>query len=132
MKRTVNLTTHQTKELQEITPLIREELRKASWKNGILMLFVPHTTAAVTINENADPDVCTDLVYALKHAFPQHPAFHHIEGNSDAHVMTSLTGSSELIIVENGQLVLGTWQGIYLAEYDGPRRRSLHLKFIEG
>lgn len=130
MKRTLTVATQKEKELRDITSAVQAELARASFRDGILMLFVPHTTCAITINENADPDVCTDLVYALKKAFPQHTAFQHIEGNSDAHVMTSLTGSSELLMVENGQLVLGTWQGIYLAEYDGPRERKIHLKFI--
>jgi secondary thiamine-phosphate synthase enzyme len=92
------------------------------------VILVPHTTAAVTINENADPDVKRDLLFGLS-AMADHHKFYHLEGNSSAHLKASLVGFSELILIDNYQLVLGTWQGIYLAEFDGPRTRSIVLQF---
>jgi len=124
-------TTH-NKELVDISYAVQAEIDRSGWRNGVLFIFVPHTTAAVTINENADPTVQTDIIYALTAAFPDHPAFRHLEGNSDAHVMTSLTGSSETLFIEEGRPLLGTWQGIYLAEFDGPRKRQVILKFLAG
>lgn len=129
---TIVVTSHRNKELVDISSAISEEISRAGWQNGVLFCFVPHTTCAVTINENADPSVQTDIIHALTAAFPDHPAFRHLEGNSDAHVMTSLTGSSETLLIEEGRPVLGTWQGLYLAEYDGPRKRKVILKFIAG
>ena len=130
MPNKILVTSKHNKELVDISSAVQAEIDSAGWKNGVLYLFVPHTTAAVTINENADPTVQTDICYALTQAFPDHPAFRHMEGNSDAHVMTSLTGSSEILFIEEGRPVLGTWQGIYLAEFDGPRTRQVLLKFI--
>ncbi len=94
------------------------------------MIFSPHTTAAITVNENTDPDVRYDLISHLTHLVPAESAFTHIEGNSDAHIKTSLIGPSQTLIVEDGLLQLGTWQGIYLIEFDGPRTREIWLKFI--
>lgn len=128
----IAVTTRHPKELVDISSTIQREIDRAGWQSGVLVLFVPHTTAAVTLNENADPSVQRDILYALTTAFPDHAAFRHMEGNSDAHVMTSLTGSSETLIIEGGRPFLGTWQGIYLAEFDGPRKREVVLKFIPG
>lgn len=128
----IAVTTRHPKELVDISSTIQREIDRAGWQSGVLVLFVPHTTAAVTLNENADPSVQRDILYALTTAFPDHAAFRHMEGNSDAHVMTSLTGSSETLIIEGGRPLLGTWQGIYLAEFDGPRKREVVLKFIPG
>ena len=93
-------------------------------------MFVPHTTAGVTINENADPSVISDMKKMLEEIVPMHHGFTHLEGNSDAHIKTSLLGSSEQLIIENGKIQLGTWQGIFLSDFDGPRRRKVWVKFI--
>ena len=107
-----------------VTSQIRDALRKSDVQNGICLVYCPHTTAGMTINENADPDVVTDLLFALDKIFPDRPEFRHMEGNSAAHLKASTMGSSVTVIVENGNLVLGTWQGIYFCEFDGPRTRK--------
>ncbi|VFQ42691.1 secondary thiamine-phosphate synthase enzyme YjbQ [Desulfoluna butyratoxydans] len=132
MQTSLLIQTTKNKELVDISSDVQAEIDRWGCHDGVLFLFVPHTTAAVTINENADPAVQEDVIYALKKAFPDHPAFRHLEGNSDAHVMTSLTGSSEIIFIEEGRPVLGSWQGIYLAEFDGPRKRRVVLKCLPG
>ena len=99
-------------------------------QNGICLVYCPHTTAGMTINENADPDVVTDLLFALDKTFPDRPEFRHMEGNSAAHLKASTMGSSVTVIVENGNLVLGTWQGIYFCEFDGPRTRKFYVKVM--
>jgi secondary thiamine-phosphate synthase enzyme len=114
----------------DITFLVEEEISKANVKAGICVVCVPHTTAAVTINENADPTVRQDILMALKKAVPDSLAYAHSEGNSPAHVKASLVGSSVTLIIEDGRLKLGTWQGIYFCEFDGPRRRQVCLKII--
>jgi secondary thiamine-phosphate synthase enzyme len=104
-------------------------------ESGILVVYVPHTTAGITIQENADPDVRADLLLALANAVPARPPggeYRHAEGNSDAHVKASLVGSSATIVVDRGELVLGTWQGVYLCEFDGPRTRKVLLKLLAG
>lgn len=116
-------------ELIDITPRLREALQHFPIHDGICLVFIPHTTAAVTINENADPDVRTDLLMGLERIATQGDYLHQ-EGNSDAHLKASLLGSSQLIPVENGNLVLGTWQGVYLAEFDGPRIRNVMIKIL--
>jgi secondary thiamine-phosphate synthase enzyme len=125
--------TRAARELIDVTAELREALRRAKVRSGLAIVFVPHTTAGVTIQENADPDVRTDLLHALSEAVPDRPArgvYRHAEGNSPAHVMASLVGSSAAVIVEGGDLLLGTWQGVYLCEFDGPRRRTVHVKVI--
>jgi secondary thiamine-phosphate synthase enzyme len=117
----------------DVTAQVRAALRAAGARDGVLVVFVPHTTAGVTIQENADPDVQRDLLLALENAIPARPArgtYHHAEGNSDAHVKSALVGSSATLLVERGDLVLGTWQGIFLCEFDGPRTRTVELKLI--
>lgn len=116
----------------DITSKIEEKLRESKIKNGLFCIFCPHTTGAITINENADPSVLTDLSYKLKSLIPKNDNYSHIEGNSDSHLKCSLNGASELIIVENQKLLLGTWQGIYFCEFDGPRTRNFYIKIIEG
>lgn len=121
--------------LVDVTAQIRAALRKANVRSGVLVAYVPHTTAGITVQENADPDVQRDLLLALENAVPKTPArgtFRHAEGNSDAHVKASLVGSSATLLVEDGDLLLGTWQGIFLCEFDGPRRRTVHLKVVPG
>ncbi len=131
----LEVATHAAQELVEITGAVRDALRNAGAKDGLLLVYVPHTTAGVTIQENADPDVKTDFLLALENAVPAKAArgsYRHAEGNSDAHVKASLVGSSATVIVEGGAPVLGTWQGVFLCEFDGPRRRTVHLAWVPG
>lgn len=102
------------------------------WRDGVLTLFVPHTTAGITINENADPDVARDMEWFSDRLVPQSPDFRHAEGNSDAHLKASFYGSSVQVIVRDGRLWLGTWQGIYFCEFDGPRQRRVYAAFVAG
>lgn len=122
--------TTRDQEFIDITDIVEETVRKSGVKDGIVVVFVPHTTAGVTINENADPDVKTDIISTLNKVFPVENGYRHIEGNSHAHIKASLMGSSCNIIVENGKLKLGTWQGIYFCEFDGPRQRKVYVKII--
>lgn len=124
--------TNKEQEFINITGIIREEIKKSNVKDGIAVVFIPHTTAAVTINENTDPDVVYDIISELNSVFPKSDKHRHREGNSHAHIKASLVGSSVNIIVENGRLKLGTWQGVYFCEFDGPRTRSIYIKIIQG
>lgn len=117
-------------DLYNVTAQVREAVIKSGVTDGIAVVFCPHTTAGITINENADPDVVRDLLFALDKTFPDHPEFRHTEGNSAAHLKASAVGSSVTVIVENGNLVLGTWQGIYFCEFDPPRSRKFYVKII--
>jgi secondary thiamine-phosphate synthase enzyme len=111
-----------------ITQQVREAVSKSSVKEGIVLVYCPHTTAGITINENADPDVVHDLLIGLDKAFPDRREFTHAEGNSSAHLKASAVGSSAAIIINGGNLVLGTWQGIYFCEFDPPRNRKFYVK----
>jgi len=111
-----------------ITGQVQEAVTKSGITSGICTIFCPHTTAGITINENADPDVVRDMLLGLDKAFPDRPEFRHFEGNSSAHLKASCVGSSATIIIENGKLVLGTWQGIYFCEFDAPRNRKFYVK----
>lgn len=122
--------THQRTEMLDISSAIREIIKKQGWQDGILTVFNPHTTAAITINENADPDVQRDMLMEMNKIVPFEDGYHHFEGNSAAHIKASLFGSSEQIIIEQGEMQRGTWQGIYFCEFDGPRNRKVWLKFI--
>ncbi|EDK34821.1 secondary thiamine-phosphate synthase enzyme YjbQ [Clostridium kluyveri] len=122
------LKTKQEQEFIDITALVRETVRKNNVKDGMAVIFIPHTTAGVTINENADPDVVEDILAGLNKAFPRQNGYLHIEGNSHAHIKASLMGSSCNVIIENRELKLGTWQGIYFCEFDGPRNRKVYIK----
>lgn len=117
-------------DLIDITERVAREVASLGFKRGVIVLFVPHTTAGLTINENADPAVKKDLLMALRRMVPSGLPFSHSEGNSPAHVKATLCGSSLQVIVENGNLCLGTWQGITFCEFDGPRRRRLYLTFL--
>lgn len=119
-------------ELIEITSQVGRAIADSGIDEGMAILFVPHTTAAVTINENADPDVAIDMVYGLNKLVPLHDNYRHMEGNSAAHIKSSLIGVSETILIRGGAPVLGTWQGIYFCEFDGPRQRKLQIKLISG
>ena len=125
----LTLRTSQRTELQSITRQLHELVRQRGWQDGILTVFVPHTTAGVTINENADPDVACDMTRFMEQLVPNAPGFRHAEGNSDAHIKASLFGSSVQVMVRGGKLWLGTWQGVYFCEFDGPRSRTVQLAF---
>ena len=118
-------------ELIDITDEIKEIVKENRMKQGLCVVFCPHTTAAITINENADPDVKDDILMQLGKICPFDKGYKHSEGNSDAHVKSSLIGASELIVVEKGKLKLGAWQGIYFAEFDGPRSRKVIVKLLK-
>lgn len=124
--------TSQVEAFIDITNLVEKEMKNKIIDKGIVHVFVPHTTAGVTINENADPDVIDDILLGLKQAFPESTAYKHMEGNSTAHIKASVMGSSVSIMVERGKLKLGTWQGIYFCEFDGPRDRKVYIKTIQG
>jgi len=126
---TLNVPTRQRMEFIDITGRIRETIRENGWSSGLLTVYCPHTTAAITINENADPSVQADIVNTLAKLVPDRGAYRHMEGNSDAHIKASLVGPSEQVIVHAGELVLGTWQGIFFCEFDGPRQRRVHVHF---
>ena len=113
-----------------ITPQVREAVSKSGVTNGIAVVYCPHTTAGITINENADPDVVHDLLIGLDRAFPDRPEFRHGEGNSAAHLKASVVGSSATVILENCKMLLGTWQSIYFCEFDPPRHRHFFVKVI--
>ena len=116
----------------DITRQVADEVKKSDVRNGIAVIYVTHTTAGVTINENADPDVVRDMISALDKTYPVHGEYLHIEGNSHAHIKASLMGASCTVIIKDGKLLLGTWQGIYFCEFDGPRNREFYVKIIEG
>jgi secondary thiamine-phosphate synthase enzyme len=124
---TFEVRTPQRECLTDITDQIQGALGKAAAQTGLCTVFVPHTTAAVTINENADPDVGRDILAFLSELVPRSWPYRHREGNSDAHIKASLLGASVQIPIRAGRLVLGTWQGVYFAEFDGPRTRSVHV-----
>ena len=117
--------------LLELTGKIRKIVKESNVKEGVCRIFVPHTTAGITINENADPAVMKDIVNFLGKLIPRSSNFSHLEGNSDAHIKSSLTGPSLDILIHENNIVLGTWQGIMFAEYDGPRNRSVYIQ-IQG
>jgi len=117
-------------EFVDITGLIKESVSQNRWADGVLYVYIPHTTAGVTINENADPSVQKDILEALSKLVPHQNNYRHTEGNSDAHIKASLIGSSVMVIVESGRMLLGRWQGIFFCEFDGPRQREIHLKFM--
>jgi len=126
----ITVKTHHRNEMLNITDKVQKFVSESGVKEGMVILFVPHTTAAITINENADPDVKSDMLRGLDNISPALSAYRHFEGNSDAHIKSSLIGVNQTVIITSGQLVLGTWQGIYFCEFDGPRTRSLKLKIL--
>jgi len=118
----------QKENFYNITPQVREAVSKSGVSDGFAVVFCPHTTAGITINENADPDVVHDMLIGLDKAYPDRPEFRHAEGNSAAHLKSSVIGSSVTVIIDGGKLVLGTWQGIYFCEFDPPRTRKFYVK----
>jgi len=126
----IRITTSNRQELVDITRSVEEIVRDASVGSGVCVVYCPHTTGAITINEGADPDVASDIVSGLGRLIPGSWDFKHMEGNSDAHLKASLIGPSETVIIDGGRLVLGTWQKIFFCEFDGPRERSIRI-FIQ-
>ena len=128
---TRKLQTQSRSQMLEITDAVARVVSENNVQEGLVIVYVPHTTAAVTINENADPDVKHDLLQKLETMIPKHEAYYqHGEGNSDSHVKTSLVGNSVTVLIEGGKLILGTWQGIQFCEFDGPRSRSFVVKVV--
>ncbi|HHW24935.1 MAG TPA: YjbQ family protein [Clostridiales bacterium] len=114
-----------------ITRQVKDALEKSGVAEGLCIVYCPHTTAGITINENSDPDVVRDMLLGLARAFPHLPEYRHSEGNSTAHIKASVVGSSVTVPVENGRMLLGTWQDIYFCEFDGPRTRTFYVKIIK-
>ncbi len=129
---TIEVNSRQRVEMIDVTREVRQAIRKSGVHSGIAVLFAAHTTAAVTINENADPDVVVDMTKELNKIVPFVDDYRHAEGNSAAHIKSTLVGASETLIVENGEPLLGTWQGVYFCEFDGPRRRKLLVQVVGG
>jgi secondary thiamine-phosphate synthase enzyme len=127
---TIDVTSNRPLELIDLTAEIRRLIAASGIVSGMALLHVPHTTAAVTINENADPDVARDLIAELNKIVPLDDDYRHGEGNSAAHIKSTLVGVDQMLIIEDGAPVLGTWQGIFFCEFDGPRRRKLHLQVV--
>ena len=125
----ISVKTNRRCEMVNITSDVAECVKEIGIKSGVVHVFVPHTTAGVSINENADPDVVRDVVFAMERAVPNE-GFNHFEGNSDAHTKAQMTGLSLTVIVQDGQLMLGVWQGIYFCEFDGPRNRQVYVQEI--
>ena len=127
-----DITTEKKQTFINIDEYLQQALSRSGVKNGIMLVFCPHTTAGITINENADPDVKKDLSLGLNQTFPNKEEYVHMEGNSDGHMKSSVVGASETLIISKGRLVLGTWQSLYFCEFDGPRERHFFVKIIEG
>lgn len=125
--RILSLESSSHEEMIELTAQVEQVIRESEQRNGMVTIFVPHTTAAVTINENADHDVQTDMIAWLRRLVPADPSFRHAEGNSDGHIKASLVGLTAQVPLVDGRLRLGTWQGIYFCEFDGPRRRQFEV-----
>ena len=128
MLKTISVKTSAQTEMVDVTSQVQSELSKSGIEEGRLTLYVPHTTAAITINEGADPAVKSDILMVLNQMVPWKANYKHMEGNSPAHVKTSLVGAAETVLVSGARLVLGTWQRIFFCEFDGPRNRKLHLQ----
>lgn len=129
---TIQITTKNRIDIVDITSQVQTIVKNSGISDGIVTIFIPHTTAGVSINENADPDVVFDLKNIFNNMIPEHNNYKHMEGNSQAHALSTLTSPSITLIVENGRIVLGTWQNIYFMEYDGPRNRKAHINIIKG
>lgn len=127
---TISVSSKSRNQLIDITSDVKKAVQESGISEGACVVFTPHTTAAVTINENADPSVKSDITMKLSDVIDQDSRYRHMEGNSDSHIKSSLVGCSEHILVENGRLILGTWQGIMFCEFDGPRSRRVHVKVV--
>ncbi len=129
---TIDVRTRTRTEFVDITSQVREAVRQAGVRDGFCLLYVPHTTAAITINEGADPSVQKDILEVLNRTVPRTGTYAHVEGNADAHIKSSLIGVSRMLLIQGGSIVLGTWQAIFFCEFDGPRHRRVLLKIVEG
>lgn len=127
----LSVSTGRRADFVNITAQVQKEISSAGIQDGMVIVYVPHTTCGITINENADPAVAEDIKSQLGKLVPEGAGYSHREGNADSHIKTSMLGSSETVFIENGQLVLGTWQGIFLADFDGPRTRKVYLKVVK-
>ena len=128
MPANIDVKTNTRVDMVDITSSVQKEISRVGVEDGICMVYVPHTTAGVTINEGADPSVCHDILNKLNEWVPRDAGYRHREGNSDSHIKASLMGSSVMVMVERGRLVLGTWQKIFFCEFDGPRSRRVYVK----
>lgn len=126
----ISISTGRKKEFIEITSKVEDVVRRSGIENGVCFLYVPHTTCGLTINENADPSVKIDILNKLEEIVPENGRYSHMEGNADAHIKSSILGHSLVVFVEKGHLQLGTWQGIFLCEFDGPRTRQVLIKIL--
>jgi len=128
--KTLKVKTHNKQEMVDITNQVRMAIQESQVKSGVCYIYCPHTTGAITINENTDPEVKVDVIEGLERIIPVNGNYRHLEGNSAAHIKSSLVGASEFILVAQGKPVLGTWQGIFFCEFDGPRSRKVLIKII--
>ena len=126
----IEISTHSRTELVDITDELIKAIKKSGVKSGTCIIYIPHTTAAVTINENYDPSVCEDIVATLNRLVPHNTRYAHTEGNADAHIKAAIIGSTRTVIFEDGKILFGTWQGIFFCEFDGPRRRKVLVKIL--
>ncbi|MNW29226.1 hypothetical protein D3C74_60720 [compost metagenome] len=133
MLHTIEITTAKRDEMRDVTREVATFVDQSGIQEGLVVVYCPHTTAGITINENADPDVKKDVLMRLNEVYPwEHPEYRHMEGNTASHLKAITTGNSQTVIVHRGRLLLGRWQGIYFCEFDGPRTRQIHLKIIQG
>ena len=128
MLTTISVKTSSRIDMVDITSSVQKEASKSGITDGICVVYVPHTTAGITINEGADPAVCQDIITKLNELVPPNAGYRHMEGNSDSHIKASMIGSSVSVLIENNRLVLGTWQKVFFCEFDGPRSRKVYVK----
>lgn len=132
MSSSISVKTRSRSQMVDITASVQKALSETGVSDGLCVVYVPHTTSGITINEGADPAVCTDIIGKLNQLVPPNDGYGHLEGNADSHIKASLMGSSVTVSVEKGRLILGTWQKIFYCEFDGPRSRSVHIQVIAG
>jgi len=128
--KTLRVKTNRRTQFVDVTPEVEQALRESDVKSGVCYVYVPHTTAGVVINEHADPDVASDIEGIFDRLIPHKGPYQHAEGNTDSHLKAILSGASQIVFIENGKLALGTWQGIFLCEFDGPRQRTVFVKIV--
>ena len=131
MVKYINVKSKSRNEFIDITEMVQDAVKDSGVKNGICYLYVPHTTAGITINEGADPSVKRDILNALSRLIPHEMNYAHREGNADAHIKSTIVGSSVNVIIDDGKITLGTWQSIFFCDFDGPRHRRIAIKFIQ-
>ncbi|WP_028589645.1 secondary thiamine-phosphate synthase enzyme YjbQ [Paenibacillus massiliensis] len=133
MLHTIEITTAKRDEMRDVTREVAAFVDQIGIQEGLVVVYCPHTTAGIAINENADPDVKKDVLMRLNEVYPwEHPEYRHMEGNTASHLKAITTGNSQTVIIHKGRLLLGRWQGIYFCEFDGPRTRQIHLKILQG